>query len=195
MKKFRIAVFVALVALVSTTVALAAGPTGAIFTTTPDGSIVNENVRYDSKLEVYLDGGPGPNAPQTAAGLDDGWYVFQVTDPSGKYLLSMDPSKCRVVEVEDGVIVRLVPPSEFGSVDGYEVELKGNKTASVACHIQDDPDGEAGKSGQHDTNTDVDHGDGRRRHGRRTGDPANGPRSSIRQPLDLDEDDRQAAGH
>ena len=25
----------------------AAGPTGAIFTTTPDGSIVNENVRYN----------------------------------------------------------------------------------------------------------------------------------------------------
>ncbi|MEJ2511268.1 MAG: hypothetical protein P8Y72_06680, partial [Anaerolineales bacterium] len=41
---------------------LAAGPTGAIFTTTPDGTIVNENVRYESKLEVYLDGGPGPNA-------------------------------------------------------------------------------------------------------------------------------------
>jgi hypothetical protein len=81
---------------------LAAGPTGAIFTTTPDGSIVNENVCYESKLEVYLDGVPRPNAPQTAAGLDDGWYVFQVTDPSGKYLLSMDPSKCRVVEVVGG---------------------------------------------------------------------------------------------
>ncbi|WP_239670831.1 hypothetical protein [Vibrio variabilis] len=36
---------------------------GAIFTTTPGGEIVNENVRYESKLEVFLDGGPGPNAP------------------------------------------------------------------------------------------------------------------------------------
>ena len=162
MKKIRVAVFVTLIALISTTVALAAGPTGAIFTTTPDGSIVNENVRYDSKLEVYLDVGPGPNAPQTAAGLDDGWYVFQVTDPSGKYLLSMDPSKCRVVEVVDGVIFRLVSPSEFGLGNTYEIPAsrKNQDPTVVSCHIQDDPDGEAGKSGQHDTNTDVDHGDG-----------------------------------
>lgn len=37
---------------------------GAIFTTTPAGDIVNENVRYESKQEVFLDGGPGPNAPK-----------------------------------------------------------------------------------------------------------------------------------
>jgi hypothetical protein len=30
-------------------VAQAASPSGAIFTTTPDGGIVNENVRYTSK--------------------------------------------------------------------------------------------------------------------------------------------------
>jgi len=132
----------------------AAGPTGAIFTTTPDGTIVNENVRYDQKIEVYLDGGPGPNAPQTAAGLDDGWYVFQVTDPSGKNLLSMDPSKCRVFNVQDGVITRLVNPTEFGLGDGY-IDQK-NKSVP-ACHIQDEPDGIAGPSGRHDTNHDVDH--------------------------------------
>ena len=33
---------------------------GAIFTTTVDGSIVNENVHYEAKEDVYLDGGPGP---------------------------------------------------------------------------------------------------------------------------------------
>jgi hypothetical protein len=133
----------------------AAAPSGAIFTTTPDGSIVNENVRYESKLEVYLDGGPGPNAPQDAAGLDDGFYVFQVTDPSGWVLLSMDPSKCRVVEVADGVITRLVNPTELGLADGY-TDQDGN--AIPACHIQDDPDGAAGASGRHDTNTDADYG-------------------------------------
>ena len=133
----------------------AAAPSGAIFTTTPDGSIVNENVRYESKLEVYLDGGPGPNAPQDAAGLDDGFYVFQVTDPSGWVLLSMDPSKCRVVEVADGVITRLVNPTELGLADGY-TDQNGN--AIPACHIQDDPDGAAGASGRHDTNTDADYG-------------------------------------
>jgi hypothetical protein len=64
---------------------------GAIFTTTPAGDIVNENVRYQSKEEVFLDGGPGPNAPRTAAALPAGLYYFQVTDPSGKCLLSSMP--------------------------------------------------------------------------------------------------------
>ncbi len=63
---------------------------GAIFTTLADGSIVNANVQYNSKCEVYLDGGPGPNAPIGAAGLPEGDYYFQVTDPSGKKLLSTD---------------------------------------------------------------------------------------------------------
>jgi hypothetical protein len=137
------------------TAALAAGPTGAIFTTTPDGSVVNANVQYQSKLEVYLDGGPGPNAPQTAAGLDDGLYVFQVTDPAGKYLLSMDPSKCRVVAVQGGVIVRVVPPSELGGGLTNTYVAKGK---TYPCQIEDGPDGAAGSSGRHDTNTDLDHG-------------------------------------
>ena len=137
---------------------------GAIFTTTPDGGIVNENVRYESKLEVYLDGGPPPNAPQKAAGLPDGWYVFQITDPSGWVLLSDDPSKCRVIEVENDVIVRLVAPGEmadFGGpfADTYNKPLNGkNSIDGIPCHIQDDPDGVAGSSGQHDTNIDTDWG-------------------------------------
>ncbi|MGR5166086.1 hypothetical protein ACPV5L_02655 [Vibrio astriarenae] len=61
---------------------------GAIFTTTPAGEIVNENVRYESKQEVFLDGGPGPNAPGNAAALPAGHYYFQVTNPSGRCLLS-----------------------------------------------------------------------------------------------------------
>jgi len=126
----------------------AAPLSGAIFTTTPDGSIVNENVRYDSKKEVYLDGGPPPNAPQTAAGLPDGDYVFQVTDPPGKVLLSEDASKCRVFRVSNGVIVTLRDKTN-GFVD---------HTASDGCHVNDSPDGAAGATGKHDTNTDVDHG-------------------------------------
>ena len=74
--------------------AQAHAPSGAIFTTLPDGTAVNFNI-YANKNDVYLDGGPGPGAPQTAAGLDDGIYVFQVTDPSGKSLLSSDAAKCR----------------------------------------------------------------------------------------------------
>ncbi len=151
-------------------IAQAAPPSGAIFTTTPDGGIVNENVRYELKREVYLDGGPPPNAPQTAAGLDDGYYVFQVTDPSGKYLLSMDPARCRVVRVEDGVIQELVPPTGvpgLGATTDNWADGNGpnGKYRDEPCHIQDPPHPPApagpddyGPSGRHDTNTDKDHG-------------------------------------
>ncbi len=78
--------------------------TGAIFTTTYNGAVVNANL-YDSKCDVYLDGGPGPNAPQKAAGLPAGEYYFQVTDPSGAVLLSSDPAANRKFRVANGVIV------------------------------------------------------------------------------------------
>ncbi|HEV8635793.1 MAG TPA: hypothetical protein VG370_16335 [Chloroflexota bacterium] len=86
---------------------LAHAPSGAIFTTLADGSEVNLN-QFPSKEAVYLDGGPGPGAPQTAAGLDDGTYVFQVTDPPGKTLLSTDPARCRQFTVANGVITGVV---------------------------------------------------------------------------------------
>jgi len=101
--------------------ASAHAPSGAIFTTLPDGSEVNYNI-YDSKNDVYLDGGPGPGAPQTAAGLDDGTYVFQVTDPSGKVLLSTDPAGCRLVTVEDGVITGVVASGGCEHLTGTDVD-------------------------------------------------------------------------
>jgi hypothetical protein len=86
----------------------ASATSGAIFTTVSDGSEVNFNI-YPSKEAVYLDGGPGIGAPQGAAGLDDGVYVFQVTEPSGKVLLSTDAAKCRrftvAAEIISGVVV------------------------------------------------------------------------------------------
>jgi len=85
-------------------------PSGAIFTTVVDGSEVNYNI-YQAKEDVYLDGGPGPGAPQTAAGLDDGVYVFQVTDPSGKTLLSTDPVECRQFTIQNGIITSTAPSS------------------------------------------------------------------------------------
>ncbi len=135
----------------------AASLPGAIFTTTPNGGIVNENVRYEQKIEVYLDGGPGPNAPQTAAGLPDGNYYFQVTDPSGAVLLSQDPAVCREVQVAGGVIVKLLSIGRTYTV----------KNSTIPCSIQDAPNppydphvinGVAGPSGRHDTNVDLDHG-------------------------------------
>ena len=85
---------------------------GAIFTTDADGVIVNGNTKYGSKCGltgVWLDGGPGPNAPPTAAGLPDDDYYFQVTDPSGKKLLSTDPVIDRCVTVKNGVITGNCP--------------------------------------------------------------------------------------
>jgi hypothetical protein len=96
--------------LVSVTVAPGASahaPSGAIFTTVFNGSEVNFNI-YAAKEDVYLDGGPGPGAPQGAAGLDDDTYVFQVTDPSGKNLLSTDAARCRQFVVTNGIITSVV---------------------------------------------------------------------------------------
>src|SRR5512136_100190 len=93
---------------VGATVAMAHAPSGAIFTTVKNGSEVNNNI-YAAKEYVYLDGGPGPGAPQKAAGLDDGTYVFQVTDPSGRQLLSTDKAGCRQFTVSAGIITAVVP--------------------------------------------------------------------------------------
>lgn len=107
------------------TVAQATAPSGAIFTTLPDGSEVNYNI-YAEKDDVYLDGGPGPGAPVGAAGLDAGIYVFQVTDPSGKILLSTDAAKCRRFNVSgDGVITSIVttdPPCTTPHLTGEDMD-------------------------------------------------------------------------
>ena len=75
-----------------------AGLSGAVYTTTNDGTAVNENI-FGSLQDVYISGGPqNLNAP----GLPDGIYFFQVTDPSGKTLLSTDNAVCRRLAVVDG---------------------------------------------------------------------------------------------
>jgi hypothetical protein len=86
---------------------LTAGLTGAIFTTNSTGTVVNGN-QYDSPCSVFLNGGPGPHAPAHAAGLPDGDYYFQVTDPSGRTLLSTDPVSNRRFTVSGGVITAYV---------------------------------------------------------------------------------------
>src|SRR5262249_6247457 len=92
--------------MIAGTIKLLAAPPlpGAIFTTNATGTRVNQNT-FQNKCDVYLDGGPGPNAPAKAAGLPDGDYYFQVTDPSGKTLLSTDIVSNRRFHVSGGVIV------------------------------------------------------------------------------------------
>jgi len=110
----------------------ASAPSGAIFTTVADGIEVNYNI-YAAKEDVYLDGGPGPGAPQTAAGLDDGVYVFQVTDPSGKVLLSTDAAGCRLINVSGGIITALVADTSCSSphVTGNDVDHPPAKTVQL----------------------------------------------------------------
>src|SRR5262245_22225069 len=92
------------VGLLAVSASAMAGPSGAIFTTDRESNFVNGNV-YEHPGDVYLNGGPRANAPCTAAGLPDGDYYFQVTDPSGQDLLSdLDGVENRRVTVSGGVI-------------------------------------------------------------------------------------------
>lgn len=117
---------VATLMLAATSVAAVAGPLpGAIFTTRSNGSQVNGNI-FSAKCDgqgVYLDGGPGINAPADAAGLPDGDYFFQVTDPSGKTLLSTDPQRYRRFTVSGGLIASRVAPAAAGDHDtGFDLD-------------------------------------------------------------------------
>ena len=76
--------------------------TGHVFTRNSSGAIQNGNL-YAQKADVYVAAGPGPSQPCTAAGLPDGQYYFQVTDPSGQTLLSEDPIENRAMVVAGGV--------------------------------------------------------------------------------------------
>lgn len=97
---------------------------GAIFTTDKYGTRVNANIFQDKK-DVYLDGGPGPNAPASAAGLPDGWYYFQVTDPPGKTLLSTDAITDRQFHVTGGLIDLVVDHATGEDLDhgAFTVQL------------------------------------------------------------------------
>lgn len=82
----------------STDSAFAQKLSGAIYTTTKNGTVVNQNV-YAARTDVYLNGGPQNT---NSSGLPDGTYYFQVTDPSGKTLLSTDDAACRQLTVTGG---------------------------------------------------------------------------------------------
>ncbi len=90
------------------------GLTGAIFTTDAGGNFVNANV-YNGPDEPYLNGGPRPNAPCTAAGLPNGEYYFQVTDPSGSVRLSTDDIEERRIRVFAGIIIAYLGTTHFTS--------------------------------------------------------------------------------
>jgi hypothetical protein len=121
MRKVWASLSVVLAVLFLASVPAHAQLSGAIFTTNSNGSEVNGNI-YPSKDAVYLDGGPPPGAPQTAAGLPDGTYVFQVTDPSGKKLLSLDIANCRQFTVANGIITGVVNVGGCQHVTGVDID-------------------------------------------------------------------------
>jgi len=71
---------------------------GAIFTSTVDGTTVNGNI-YDAKEDVYLNGGP---QNKNGSLLPDGVYFFQVTNPNGAVLLSTTNAMDRLEKVTGG---------------------------------------------------------------------------------------------
>ncbi len=79
---------------------------GAVYTTTSTGTVVNNNL-YDFREDVYINGGP---QNPTGAGLPNGIYYFQVTDPSGAALLSLDDAVCRQLTVSGGVVAGATGP-------------------------------------------------------------------------------------
>src|SRR5712692_607916 len=89
----------------STGIAFAA-LTGAIYTTTKDGTAVNQNI-YGALTDVYLSAGPQNT---NAQGLPDGTYYFQITDPSGRTLLSTDNAVCRQLMVVGGRVAGSTGP-------------------------------------------------------------------------------------
>lgn len=95
-------VWLSLLLLVASAFPALAQVNGAIYTSTNSGTTVNGNI-YDAKTSVYLNGGPqNTSDPGIRPG---GNYYFQVTDPSGRFLLSADDISCREVVVTGGRIV------------------------------------------------------------------------------------------
>jgi hypothetical protein len=103
LRRLTIAAAVVAAAVFGATTSASGAPggklSGAIFTTDVTGAPVNLN-HYQAKEDVYLNGGPGINAPVGAAGLPAGTYSFQVTNPNGKVLLSEDDVSCRQFTVD-----------------------------------------------------------------------------------------------
>lgn len=59
------------------------GNPGAVWTTDVSCTVVNDNVNYATKQDVYLNGGPQGGSNN---GLPDGYYYVKVTEPNGTLL-------------------------------------------------------------------------------------------------------------
>src|SRR5258706_6458068 len=103
---------------------------GAIWTSLSGGQTVNSNL-YDQKPDVYLNGGPNGGG----GGLPNGDYYFQVTDPSGAVLLSLDHVLCRRVAVVAGRINGSLPPLS-APPSGCSQHANGSTDTNGALPVQ-----------------------------------------------------------
>ena len=107
------------------------GMFGAIFTTDSSGTVVNGNI-YESKEDVYLNG--GPHKPG-AAGLPDGTYYYLITDPGCKEQLAGpsadDPYNTtgKTIEVVDGEFTDLMQLAPFADTPNEGGEYKVHVTS------------------------------------------------------------------
>ena len=101
--------------------------TGAIFTTNSSCNGTNVNI-FNSKTDVYVDGGP---AHEGAAGLPDGFYYIQVTEPGGTLLGtsvgSANPTPVHVTNGEFDQCYQLEPLviKASDSMAGYDDTTNG----------------------------------------------------------------------
>ena len=123
MKANKKCIWIAFIAVLAFCSNLRADPPlpGAIFTTDSTCTEVNQNI-FDNKEDVYVDGGP---AHPGAAGLPDGSYCVQVTDPSGATVLGKsEPGAVTVVDGEFVQCYQLTSILKTGSsgftVPGYD---------------------------------------------------------------------------
>ncbi len=128
--------------------------TGAIWTTTGAGEKVDANI-YDQKCAPdlpypdYCDSPPlvpflngGPNFASPTRWVPDGHYYFQVTDPSGKVLLSNDDIECRRFRVyTDGTGVKRIEYPLAGNTCPHRtcIDVYSGNTTIELCPYDDTP--------------------------------------------------------
>jgi hypothetical protein len=119
--------FIVAAVLLLTTTSYMAPNAGAIFTTNSSCNGTNINI-FTSKSDIYIDGGP---AHEGAAGLADGFYYIQVTEPGGVLLGtsvgSATPTPIHVTNGEFDVCYQLeaVVIKASDSTPGYDDTTNG----------------------------------------------------------------------
>lgn len=118
--------------------------TGAVWTTDTSGT-VNRNI-YESKDDVYLNGGPKTG---NAAGLPEGDYYVQVTDPSGAVILGRSAPDTVHVGTDGNLPVFQLSDVVYSQASGYTAkgyDNTPNNGNEYKVWVSQDPNFDAGAS-------------------------------------------------